>query len=325
MLLYYQAARSGMLKNIARGDLKLSARLFSQLKWQGSITCNGRPVRARDWIECGDRLCFSLPEGEGCSSENPVRPGCKAAATLKPNPSLARKIPILYRDGQTVVFHKPAGIPVHPSSGHWDGDTLGNAFAAIYPGLPFRPVYRLDKDTSGICIAALNPHAACQMAEHSRHRETLLYKTYYAIVCGRMEGSGVIDAPMVREGTEARIRRVASGSEECSDLPVMSAVTHWTSCHTQMVKGHCYTLLRVWLETGRTHQIRVHMAYIGRPLAGDRLYGGDQEASLCSFDLLKRHGLHCGEVIFTPPGQRDVAVCTCPLPADMRFFLSGGI
>ena len=160
-------------------------------------------------------------------------------------------------------------MPVHPSIKH-QGDTLGNCFSAMYPGLTFRPVNRLDRDPSGLCMVAKSARSAALMQGNCK-------KVYYAAVEGETAEAGTIDAPI------AHFQRIALNRN--------------------------YSLERITLETGRTHQIRVHFSHIGHPLAGDELYGGGRGG-------ISRQALHCGELTFTGGDGRTMTV-TSPLPEDI--------
>ena len=156
-------------------------------------------------------------------------------------------------------------MPVHESRNH-RGDTLSNAVADICGGA-FRAIYRLDRDTSGIVLIAKNEFAAAKLAGRVR-------KDYYAVVCGKIEGSGVIDAPIKRE-RESIIKRCVAG---------------------------------------RTHQIRVHFAHIGYPLAGDTLYGGSTEE-------ISRQALHCRDIYFSHPVSEEEIHIFCEMPQDMKKLI----
>ena len=221
-----------------------SRRLITRLKREPEhIRCNGRHIRMIDRLAEGDRLWIALAE-QGC---------------VPPNPALS--VPILYEDQDAILFQKPAGMPVHPSVGH-HGDTLANFFAfhLMQRGEEgaFHPLNRLDRDTTGLCLAAKHALAARKLAG-------TLEKEYAAVVYGALpEDAGVIDAPIGREDGSL-IRR-------CVRPEGKRSVTHY-----QVVRREAgYTWVRVWLETGRTHQIRVHFAHLGYPLAGDDLYGGSR-------------------------------------------------
>lgn len=208
------------------------------------------------------------------------------------NPELSADI--VYEDEDVVVFNKPPFMPVHPSQRHHD-DTLANLFAARYPGLPFRPINRLDRNTSGLCVCAKNQFAAAALSGS-------ISKVYYAITDGTPPGD-TVDAPIGRLGD--------SVIERCVTPDGKPAVTHF-----RKIAGERRALLRITLETGRTHQIRVHMAHIGFPLCGDDMYGGDCTA-------ISRQALHCGEVEFTLPVSGERITISAPLPEDMAAILDG--
>jgi 23S rRNA pseudouridine1911/1915/1917 synthase len=218
------------------------------------ITCEGRLIRTIDDVPPHATVVLDTED------EN----------NIVPNGSLC--VPVVYEDESAVVFNKPQGMPVHPSLNHYE-DTLGNYFSYLYPGITFRPINRLDRNTSGLCVVAKNRHAAFRL-------QRSVSKVYYAIVCGVPgEESGVIDAPIKREHESMITRCVAPDGQR--------AVTRYrviSSCEK-------YAYIRVELETGRTHQIRVHFSYIGVPLAGDDLYGGSCEDAV-------GQTLHCGEISF---------------------------
>ena len=253
-----------------------SQRLITKLK-RGGVLVNGSHRRMVDPVLRGDLVEITL--------------GGEDKAKLIPNPSL--RVEILYEDADYVLFNKPAGIPVHPSALCYD-DALGNLFAARYPGVTFRPLNRLDRDTTGLCLAAKNTLAA-SLAKGK------IEKAYFAIVQGILpEDSGTIDAPLIRVAGSIISRRVHPDGQP--------SVTHYQV----LGRGDGHTFVRVLLETGRTHQIRVHFSYIGFPLAGDSLYGGSQER-------IKRQALHCGSLSFwTVLGEKKSF--SAPLPEDMAKF-----
>ena len=256
-----------------------------------------------------------LMDGTPLRTIDPVRSG--ALVTLDTGAEERLYIPcgldvsVLYEDEAMVVFNKPPGIPSHPSKGHRD-DTMTNVFAAREEtrGLVYRPVNRLDKDTSGILIVAKHAHAASAL-------KNAIQKTYLALVCGRgLPDEGTVDGPIDRCEPGGQRRAVLEGGKP--------AVTHfWT-----LARGGAHALVRLRLETGRTHQIRVHMAHIGHPLSGDALYGGD--------GLMARQALHCSELELLHPLQRRRIDRFAPPPDDFRnaalcaigekalAFLSGG-
>ncbi len=182
-------------------------------------------------------------------------------------------------------------MPVHPSIRH-QGDTLGNYFSSLFPELTFRPVNRLDRDTSGLCVIAKNALAASSLQGECR-------KIYYAAVHGIIEESGTIDAPITR--------RQQSIITRCVSPEGRRAVTHYR----RLSFNEKYSLAEIVLETGRTHQIRVHFSHIGHPLAGDDLYGGLREN-------ISRQALHCGNMSFTEPVSGELITVNAPLPEDIE-------
>lgn len=213
---------------------------------------------------------------------------------LEPNPLL--NVPIAFENENLVIFNKSGGIPVHPSIKH-QGDTLGNFFSALYPEMTFRPVNRLDKDTSGLVIIAKNAFSA-NLLQHSCE------KTYFAIVHGITDISGTINAPVARECESIIVRCVRNDGQP--------AITHYK----RIAHNKKYSLLEIHLETGRTHQIRVHFSHIGYPLAGDDLYGGTRED-------ISRQALHCGVMTFKEPLTEKIITVNSDLPDDMKNLMNG--
>ena len=262
------------LEKFLRGRNGVSARLLKKLKHrEGGLTCNGEHIRSVDTVRHGDIIVLDTGEN----------------STAEPNGSLFAAI--AFENEDIVVFDKPAGMPVHQSIKHRD-DTLANYFAYLYPELTFRAVNRLDKDTSGLCIIAKNPHAANVMQGGGD-------KTYYAAVHGITDECGVIDAPIARE-SESIIRR-------CVREDGRHAVTHYR----RIACSDRYSLMEIKLETGRTHQIRVHFAHIGHPLAGDDMYGG-------KLSDISRQALHCGQMCLKLPMTGEVTVVRSELPDDIK-------
>lgn len=255
----------------------ISRRVLIALKHSGGLTRSGGILRTVDVIHAGDVITLRLDGGE---------------TSVAANPELSADV--VYEDEDVVVFNKPPFMPVHPSQRHHD-DTLANLFAARYPGLPFRPINRLDRNTSGLCVCAKNQLAAAALSGS-------ISKVYYAITDGTPPGD-TVDAPIGRLGD--------SVIERCVTPDGKPAVTHF-----RKVSGERRALLRITLETGRTHQIRVHMAHIGFPLCGDDMYGGDCTA-------ISRQALHCGEVGFTLPVSGERITVSAPLPEDMAAILDG--
>lgn len=255
----------------------VSKRLITKLKrCENGIMLNGEHTRTVDTVRAGDTVSLLLSDERRLEANSGI------------------KVPVAYEDDDVVVFDKPVNMPVHPSVKH-QGDTLGNCFAAMYPELTFRPVNRLDRDTSGLCAVAKNAHAANLL-------QGTLEKVYYAVVCGDVPQDGRIDAPIGRVGDSIIKREVRPDGQR--------AVTDYTI----IKKNGKYTLLRIKLQTGRTHQIRVHFSYIGYPLAGDDFYGGSDEDIKCQ-------ALHCGELSFASPVTKEQVTVKAPIRKDMEQLL----
>ncbi len=255
-----------------------SKRLITKLKQiENGITNNGIHVRTIDTVKTGDVIEILLYDEK----------------VLEENSEL--NVPIIYEDNDVIVFDKPAFMPVHPSHKHLN-DTLGNYFAFCCNGLTYRPINRLDRDTSGLCAVAKNSFSAVKLQKSIK-------KVYYAVACGKITGSGTIDKPIARMDNSIITRCVSEDGQK--------AVTHY-----EMLKSNDkYTLLKIKLETGRTHQIRVHFSYIGHPLAGDNMYGGNM------IDL-NRQALHCGELLFTHPITDEKIHLISKLPQDIQCLFS---
>ncbi len=272
MLYTFTAAEGGSVEKVLRKN-GVSRRLITKLKRSGRITSGGKEVRTVDILQKGDEVYIQYDDDDRLE-----------AAKLD-------NVSIIYSDEYFVVFDKPSGMPVHPSAKH-RCDTLGNYFAYLYPNKTFRPINRLDRDTSGLCVVALDPLAA-------KNLQHCIEKTYFAAVQGKIDVGGVIDLPIARE-RESIIKR-------CVRSDGKRAVT----AYEPVCQGNLCTLLKIHLETGRTHQIRVHFSHIGHPLMGDDMYGG-------SLDKIKRQALHCGELMLTHPKSGEKMWFTSPLPCDIQ-------
>lgn len=269
-----------------RGHAGLSHRLLTSLKQlSDGIMRGGELIRTIDKIHAGDEIVINLPV-----EETQVEPSGKL-----PEP--------LYRDEDIMVIDKPAGIAMHPTHNH-QGDTLANMVAAYLKennssGV-FRSIGRLDKNTSGLVLCALNQFSASALSEALLKRD--IQKTYYAVAEGEYSGSGTIDIPIYRPDPMKTLR--AAGEE--GDR----AVTHWECIKS----GSGLSLLKIRLETGRTHQIRVHFSHLGTPLAGDDMYGGSTE-------LIKRHALHCADLSFMHPISGERMNIHADIPSDMHKLI----
>lgn len=263
-----------------RGEAGCSYTLVRSLKTkEDGILLNGARARTIDRLRAGDRLAITLRDGMGGAE-----------------PDGTPSVPLLYEDDDIAVYAKPAGMACHPVRGMQSG-TLANVFARDCrergQEAVCRLMGRLDRDTSGAVVIAKNAFAAAALTGH-------VEKTYLALVTGAPEPrAGTVDAPVGQPDRADPRRRVIPDGKP--------AVT----CYETLAEFPGYSLVRCTLGTGRTHQIRVHMAHIGCPLLGDALYGGDRT-------LIGRHALHCADVSFTHPVSGDLLTVRAPVPKDMQ-------
>ncbi|MGW8825697.1 RluA family pseudouridine synthase [Paenibacillus sp. JNUCC32] len=259
----------------------------------GHVSVNDGPIKSNYKVSQGDRIVLKVPE-----------------------PSAVEIIPedipleIAFEDGDVIVVNKPRGMVVHPAPGHSSG-TLVNALmfhckdlsginGELRPGI----VHRIDKDTTGLIMAAKNDKAhaslAAQLKEHSVNRR------YLALVHGNIShDQGTIDAPIGRDAQDRKLYTV-------TDRNSKHAVTHFTVVE----RFGDYSLLELKLETGRTHQIRVHMKYIGHPLVGDPVYGKSKGIKL------NGQALHAAVLGFVHPSTGDYKEFSAPMPSDMNELLT---
>ena len=278
-----------MVKGILRGSLQLSYTLLKSLKWrENAILLNGQSVHVNAIVHAGDVVSVAL-------SERTPREDLYCANAAKPD--------IVYEDDDLLVLNKPAGVAMHPKSGDASAPSLA-AMLTSYLGEGSVPhfVSRLDKGTSGLLIAAKSGYV------HDRLRRALhssdLRREYRAVAVGRVEPPyGVIDAPIGR--AEGSIIRRCVRADGLPRLP---------EYETLQVNDR-FTLLRLRPQTGRTHQLRVHMAYLGHPLAGDWLYGTEDKT------LIARPALHSYELWFTQPVTGQELHFTAPIPQDMQRLM----
>ena len=260
-------------------------------KMRESILLNGAWTYMRTAMKDGDILTVHIQEPESSPNIPPVK----------------LPLDIVYEDEDIVVVNKPAGMPVHPSLNNYE-NSLANGLMYYYQeqGKPFifRCTNRLDRDTSGLTVVAKHMVSSSILSSMGMRHE--ITREYLAIVRGALKPSeGTIDAPIGRTGSSLIERKIDFENGE-------RAVTHYRVVEEQ--NGH--SLVSLILETGRTHQIRVHMKYIGHPLVGDYLYNPDME-------YIDRQALHSHRLSFTHPVTGEKMEFTAPLPTDMRKILSG--
>lgn len=256
-------------------------------KTDGGILLNGAPAFSSVRLSAHDLLTISLMDSVSSEQILPV-----------PVP-----IHIVYEDEDLLVLNKEANQPIHPSIHNYD-NTLANGLAWYFSqkGQPFvyRCINRLDRDTTGLLIVAKNMLSAAILSEMGKRRE--LHREYLAIAQGKVPEEGTIEAPIARADESVIARCVDFSRGE-------TAVTHFH----RLCFERDLSLVSLKLETGRTHQIRVHMRYIGHPLIGDFLYNPD-------FSLIKRQALHSHKLSFRHPITGQLLSFTAPLPEDMQLF-----
>ena len=257
------------------------------------VTVNGREIQKSCKLKAGDVVEIYLPEPEMCDAEPEDIP-----------------LDIVYEDEDVVVVNKPQGMVVHPAPGHAHGtlvsallfhcgDSLSDINGVIRPGI----VHRIDRDTSGLLIVAKNNaahlHLAAQLEDHSLSR---VYKT---ILCGRINSEGMVNAPIARHKTDRKKMAVSPDGRR--------AVTHYRLLE-ELQEG--FSLGEMRLETGRTHQIRVHMAHIGHPVLGDPVYGHTTRFEKKHPALFHGQCLHAGELTFTHPRTGEKVTVKAEPPSD---------
>lgn len=276
--------------------------------------------RLKEWIEAERVLVDERP----CRPRDPVRGGehvlvhTTVEAQADWRPQALGALSVVHRDGDLIVIDKPAGIVVHPGAGNTEA-TLANALLHDFPEVASLPragiVHRIDKDTSGLLVVARSPRAHTQLTRQLQDRS--VSREYEAVVSGVLISGGTIDAPIDRSARDRTRMAVIEGGRE--------AVTHYRIAE----RFRAHTLLRVKLQTGRTHQIRVHMAHVGHPLLGDPVYGGRLRATRGAAPALaealrtfRRQALHAARLSLIHPGTGEAMSWTSPLPADMRALLA---
>jgi 23S rRNA pseudouridine1911/1915/1917 synthase len=293
-----------------RLDLAL-ARLLPQFsrsrlqRWieDGRVQVGGRALLRRDRLLGGERVELEPTYDEDSRVE--------AAAPQVP-------LRILHRDASLFVIDKPAGLVVHPGAGNRSG-TLQNALLALDPGLARVPragiVHRLDKDTTGLLVVARTPEAQAALSAALAERE--IGREYLALCVGTLTGGGTVDEPIGRHRTQRIKMAIRADGRE--------AVTHYRLER----RFPAHTLLRVQLETGRTHQIRVHLAHLGHPLVGDPVYGGRRRVPpgaspdlLTALAAFERQALHAARLELEHPVSGKPLEFEAPLPADFRDLLA---
>ncbi len=272
------------VRQITREYFDFSARLRNRIKRQKLTMRNGEPAEGWHKVSAGDVISITLPDEHSNFPPEDI------------------PLDIVFEDDDLLIINKQPGIVVHPTKGHPAGTCAnGLAYYMEQTGNVFkiRFVNRLDRDTSGLLIVAKN--AYCQNHITDQMRKNLIHKKYIAIVKGQLTSeTGTIDLPIGRPDPEDVKRGVT--------LDGAPSVTHYKVI--QPLKGH--TLLSLLLETGRTHQIRVHMSHIGHPVLGDTLYGGENPL------LIGRQALHAASLSLVHPITKERVEFNAPIPEDMQ-------
>ena len=295
MTLYADIAGERLDAFLARQAEGLSRSAAQKLIEDGLVTRNGKPGKKNDKLNLGDEIVYAIPEPKEVDIV-PTR----------------MQLDIVYEDEDLLVINKPKGLVVHPAAGHQDdtlvngllyalGDDLSGINGELRPGI----VHRIDKDTSGLLAVAKNDLAHTMLA--SQLKDHTMARTYEAIVVGSFrEDSGTVDAPIGRHPSDRKKMCVTERNSK-------HAVTHWEV--VRRYRG--YTHIRCKLETGRTHQIRVHMAHIGHPILGDIVYGRKKpelgQDSQC---------LHAGALCFQHPRDGRPVMVFAELPQYFKDVLA---
>ncbi|MDY0022903.1 23S rRNA pseudouridine(1911/1915/1917) synthase RluD [Arenimonas caeni] len=275
--------------------------------------------RLSEWIKSGDALL----DGRQVKPKEAVRGGEPITLSVRLETEThalpeAIALEIVHQDEDVLVINKPAGLVVHPGAGNPRG-TLVNALLHFDPKLAELPragiVHRLDKDTSGLMVVARTLRAHTSLVEQLSGRE--VHRQYLAVVQGTMVAGNTVDAPIGRHPTDrVRMAVLKEGGRD--------AVTHYRLRE----KFRAHTLVECRLETGRTHQIRVHMAYVRHPIVGDPLYGGAfrlpkgaTEALVARLHGFRRQALHAEKLSFVHPGSGETLTLEAPMPADMQALV----
>ncbi len=273
----------------------------------GGVIVNGKSAAKNYRIRSGDMIEVSIPEPE-------------------PDDAVPENIPldIVYEDSDVIVINKPQGMVVHPAAGNETGtlvnallyhcgDSLSSINGVIRPGI----VHRIDRNTSGLLVAAKNNEAHVFLADAlSRHE---IRRVYYAIVCGNIkDDSGTINAPIGRHPVDRKKMAVINDGIHSA----RAAVTHYTCLERYSAGGQKFSYIQLKLETGRTHQIRVHMSYTGHPIIGDEVYGGGKTLfERQNASLLHGQCLHAGELSFVHPRTGENMVFYADLPDNFAVLL----
>ena len=291
MILNYKVEKeSQTVNNILKQNLDISSRLFSKLINNKLVKVNGQIFDTRNIVHKNDIISIDLNYPEDNSNIIPTN----------------MNLNIIYEDDSFIILNKPAGIAVHPSFSHFN-DTLSNGLKFYFDKInlhkKIRPVNRLDLNTSGLIIFAKNEYVQETLIKQMNNKT--FKKEYLAVVCGKLSlKKETINKPIARKENSIIERCISNNGKQ--------AITHF-----EVLKEYdTFSLIKCVLETGRTHQIRVHFASISHPLLGDVLYGG-----VAKVGPLKRQALHSSRIEMTHPITKELLEITVPLPTDMQKLI----
>lgn len=298
------------VEQIVRQKLNVSGRMMQRLTRSKGIQLNRKQPFLQRQVKPGDQVAIRVverqlerqPQHDASREKLPTQSPLPSDRTTQQVPTLP--IELLYEDDHLLIVGKPAGMMVHPIKEEQDGTlvhALADLFAQRGEQVSIHPVHRLDKDTSGSILIAKSSYGH-QLADRLL-REGVIHREYVAVVSGVLaDDSGTIEAPIGRDMKHPTKRKVTEGGD--------AAITHY-----EVIRRSSYmTMVRVWLETGRTHQIRVHFEHIGHPLAGDTMYGGAR-------GLLRRQALHASSLTFHHPLLNEKLHCEAPMPTDLKRLI----
>ena len=297
MRLKYKNLKYENLKQVLKNEFNISNRLISILKLNDSILVNGNVSNINDLIYHNDIIEINLDFPE-TDNENII--------------PVKMDLDVLFEDNSMLVVNKPSNMPVHPSILHYN-DTLSNGVKYyfnennIYKSI--RPVNRLDKDTTGIVIFAKNQYVQEELIKQMK--KNIFKKEYYAILDGHLEKEkGIIEASISRKEGSIIEREINSTGEK--------AITHFELIKKFEFESQKLSFVKFVLETGRTHQIRVHSKYIGHPILGDTLYGNPSS-------LISRQALHSCKIQFIKPISKTNMIIESNIPEDMAKIIKESI
>lgn len=286
----------------ADGEAALSRSAAARLCEEKRVRINGKLATKKDKLAEGDEVTLELPEPEPYEVEPENIP-----------------LDVVYEDADIIVINKPKGMVVHPAAGNATGtlvsallyhcgESLSGIGGVTRPGI----VHRIDKDTTGLLVVAKNDLAHASLSEQIKEHSA--FRTYVALVIGKLrEESGTVDAPIGRHPLDRKKMAVVRNAA------AREALTHWRT----LEEFDGVSLVECRLETGRTHQIRVHMAYIGHPVLGDEVYGGSRHpAALRHSSLIDGQCLHAARLELTHPRTQERMTFTAPLPEKTEKLLS---